>query len=151
MRNFETKNAVKDWVNAALKVGILLTEPKFRDTVTARAKDRLDSVTDRVKDRVDHVSDTIASRYEDAVDRLEAAGAALQGRYRPSPVTSLLLGVGIGAGLGILLAPAAGTDTREAIRDTAAEAKDKVVESVSVVRDKFRQSQSRGQSTGTEG
>jgi len=119
----------------------MLTEPKTRA-----------AVIDQAKDQMDYVTDTIASKYEDAVDRLEAVGAALQGRtYWPSRITGFLLGVGVGTGLGILLAPAAGSETREAIREKAAEVKNKVVESASTATGRIRQSISSMPSTGTEG
>jgi len=53
----------------AAKLGLLLTEPKVRS-----------AIANQVRDRADAVTDTIADKYEDALDRLEAAGAALQGR-----------------------------------------------------------------------
>jgi gas vesicle protein len=151
MRSFETRNRLKDWFNVALKVGILLTEPKFRDAVASRAKDRMNVVTDRVKDRVDDVSEIVTEKYEDALDRLHAAAEALQGRHRTSPVFGFLLGAGIGAGFGILLAPAAGRETREAIRTRAVDAKDKIAESACVVIGRFRQSTPQMPSAGTEG
>ena len=139
MRNFGSRSTVKDWARLAVKLGLLLTEPKVRSRIV-----------NEVRDRADVVSETIADKYEDALDRLEAAGAALQGRtYWPSRVTGFLLGVGVGAGLGILLAPAAGTETREAIRDKAAAMKDRVVESASTVTGKARQSVTSMPSTGT--
>jgi hypothetical protein len=105
-----------------------------------------------VKDRADNLSDTIARKYEDAIDRLEAAGAALQGRSSwPSRTTGFLLGVGVGAGLGILLAPRAGSETREAMRDKAMDVKTKVVESASIAAGKIRQSVTSMPPTGTEG
>jgi hypothetical protein len=141
MRNFGSRSTVKDWARLAVKLGLLLTEPKVRSRIV-----------NEVRDRADVVSETIADKYEDALDRLEAAGAALQGRtYWPSRVTGFLLGVGVGAGLGILLAPAAGTETREAIRDKAAAMKDRVVESASTVTGKARQSVTSMPSTGTQG
>ena len=141
MRNFGSRNTVKDWARLAAKLGLLLTEPKVRS-----------AIANQVRDRADAVTDTIADKYEDALDRLEAAGAALQGRtYWPSRVTGFLLGVGVGAGLGILLAPAAGTETREAIRDKAAAMKDRVVESASSMTGKARQSVTSMPSTGTQG
>jgi hypothetical protein len=141
MRNFGSRSTVKDWARLAVKLGLLLTEPKVRSRIV-----------NEVRDRADGVSETIADKYEDALDRLEAAGAALQGRtYWPSRVTGFLLGVGVGAGLGILLAPAAGTETREAIRDKASAMKDRVVESASTVTGKARQSVTSMPSTGTQG
>jgi hypothetical protein len=133
---------MKDWARLAARLGLLLTEPGVRA-----------AVSDQVKDRVDNVTDTIASKYEDAVERLEAAGAALQGRttYWPSRAMGFLLGVGVGAGLGILLAPGSGSETREAIRGKAVDVKNKVVESASMATDKIRQSVTSMPPTGTEG
>jgi hypothetical protein len=88
-------NAATDWARMALKLGLMFTEPKFRS-----------EIGDQVKDRVDSVSDVLAEKYEDAVERLEAAGAAFRGKTTWSPGV-FLLGLGLGAGLGILLAPAA--------------------------------------------
>ena len=141
MRNFGSRNGLKDWARLAARLGLMLTEPKTRA-----------AVIDQAKDQMDYVTDTIASKYEDAVDRLEAVGAALQGRtYWPSRITGFLLGVGVGTGLGILLAPAAGSETREAIREKAAEVKNKVVELASTATGRIRQSISSMPSTGTEG
>jgi hypothetical protein len=141
MRNFRSRNTLKDWARLAAKVGLLLSEPKVRA-----------AVGDRLKDGADSVADTMTSKYEDAMDRLEAAGAALQGRsYWPTRVTGFLLGVGVGAGLGILLAPAAGSETREAIRSKAVDLKNKVSDSAAMATDKFRQSVTSMPSTGTEG
>jgi hypothetical protein len=141
MRNFGSKNSFKDWARVAAKLSLLLTEPQIRA-----------AIGNQVKDRADAVADTIASKYEDAVDRLEAVGSALQGRnYWPSRITGFLLGVGVGAGLGILLAPAAGTETRDAIRGKAVDVKNKIVDSASTVTGKVRQSVTSMPSTGTEG
>jgi gas vesicle protein len=141
MRNIRSRNTVKDWARLAVKLGVLLTEPK------AQA-----AISDQLKDRVDQVTGTISSKYEDAVDRLEAAGAALQGRtYWPSRMMGFLLGVGVGAGIGILLAPGSGSETREAIRGKAIDVKNRVVESASMATGKIRQSVTSMPSTGTEG
>lgn len=73
------------------------------------------------------MSDTVSSRYADAVDRFDA----LRGKnYWPSRVTGFLLGVGVGAALGILLAPASGSETRETVRGKAADVTDKIRRSV---------------------
>jgi gas vesicle protein len=67
-------------------------------------------------------------------------------------VGGFLLGVGVGAGLGILLAPAAGSETREAIRDKAVDMKNRVVDSAATATGKVRSSSVRNMpSTGTEG
>ena len=141
MRNIRARKTMKDWARLAARLGLLLTEPGVRA-----------AVSDQVKDRVDNVTDTIASKYEDAVDRLEAAGAALQGRsYWPSRAMGFLLGVGVGAGLGVLLAPQSGNETREAIRGKAVDAKNKVVDAASMATGKIRQSVTSMPATGTEG
>ncbi len=141
MRNIRSRKTIKDWARLAAKVGLALTEPGVRS-----------ALGDQVKDRVDNLTNTITRRYEDAVDRLEAAGAALQGRsYWPSRVTGFLLGAGLGAGLGTLLAPRAGHETREAIRRQAVDVKNKVVESASVATGKIRQSVTSMPPTGTQG
>jgi hypothetical protein len=142
MRNSGRMDAAKNWVRLAAKLGVLFTEPKVRS-----------AIADRLKDRVDDVTDTVTSKYEDAVDRLESAAAALHGRksYWPSRVGGFLLGVGVGAGLGILLAPAPGSETRQAVRDKAADVKNKVVESAASATGKIRRSVTNMPSTGTQG
>ena len=95
MRRKDVADTAKDWARVALKLGLMLTEPKVRA-----------EIGDQVKGRVDSVSDVITDKYEDAVERLEAAGAALRGKSSWNPGV-FLLGLGLGAGLGILLAPAA--------------------------------------------
>lgn len=141
MRNSAYKNRLMDWSRFAVKLGLILTDPKVRA-----------DIHDGVKTRVDHVADTITSKYEEAADRLEAAGSALQGRdYWPSRTVGFLLGVGVGAGLGLLLAPATGIETREAIRDKAVEIKDKVAQSAATMSGQIRRSVTSMPSTGTEG
>lgn len=141
MRNSGRMNTAKDWVRLAAKLGVFFTEPKVRS-----------AIADQLKDRVDDVTDTVTSKYEDAVDRLEAAAAALHGgSHWPSRVTGFLVGVGVGAGLGILLAPAPGSETRQAVRDKATDVKNKVVESAASATGKIRRSVANMPSTGTEG
>ena len=135
------KNNLKDWARMAVKLGLLLTEPKTRN-----------EIAEKLKDRADYFSDTIAGKYEDAADRLEAAGAALQGRRDwVSPVMGLVVGIAVGTGLGILLAPAAGSETREAIRGKVVDVKNRAVDSAHAAAGKFRQSVASMPSTGTEG
>lgn len=140
MRNLRKKNA-KDWVRMAAKVGLLFTEPKVRAAVSDRIKDTVDDLSGTVTDKYDDLTDTVADKYENVVDRLEAAADAIQGRgYWPSRVTGFLLGVGVGAGLGILLAPASGSETREAVRGKAVDLGNKIRQSVATM-----------PATGTEG
>jgi hypothetical protein len=120
MRNFHRRRT-REWVNLAIKLGLLLTEPKVRA-----------EVANGLNDRADHVTEAIAGRYKDAVDRLEAASDALRGRRDwSSHAVAMLLGIGIGVGVGTLLAPASGEETRHAIRDRVTDMKNKVAESAS--------------------
>jgi gas vesicle protein len=151
MPNSVKNYTTKDWVRLAAKISLLFTEPKVRKAVGDKIKDGMDDITDTVTSKYGDVSDTVASKYEDAAERLEAARAALQGEsYWPSRVMGFLLGVGVGAGLGILLAPASGSETREAVRDKAAEVRDKVFDSAATAKERFRRSVN-VPFTGTEG
>ena len=141
MRTNAYKDRILDWSRLAIKLGLLLTDPKVRE-----------DIQDGVKTRVSRATDTLSDTYDEASDRLSAAGAALQGRdYWPSRVAGFLLGVGVGAGLGLLLAPAPGSETRDAIRDKAVDIKDRVVQSASSATAQARRSVSSMPSTGTEG
>jgi hypothetical protein len=139
MRN--RNNRWMDISRLAVKLGLILTDPKIRA-----------EIQDGVKTRANRAGDMFTSNYEEVSDRLEAAGSALQGRTSwPSRVGGFLLGVGVGAGLGLLLAPATGMETREAIRDKAVEIKDKVTQSASTVSGQVRRSVSSMPATGAEG
>jgi gas vesicle protein len=152
MKNVVTKKSVRNWVRLAAQLGVVLTDPKVRSAIGEGLKDRVDNMTDAVTSRYDDMTDTVASKYEDAADRFEAAAAALQGkRYWPSRVSGFLLGVGVGAGLGILLAPASGLETREAVRGKAVDMKNKIANSAAAATERIRQSVTRMPSTGTEG
>jgi len=132
MRNFGTKNTAKDWVRLAAKLSLFFTEPKVRSAIGDRLKDSVNDVTDNISDKYNGAADSVSKTYEDAADRLEAATDALQGKsHWSSRVTGFLLGVGIGAGLGILLAPASGSETRESVREKAVDVKNKIRHSVS--------------------
>jgi|HubBroStandDraft_5_1064220.scaffolds.fasta_scaffold852954_1 gas vesicle protein len=152
MRNSVKNYTTKDWVRLGAKLSLLFTEPKVRKVVGDRIKDGVDDITDTVASKYEDVSDTVASKYEEAAERLEAAKVALQGKSQwPSRVAGFLLGVGVGAGLGILLAPASGSETREAFRDKAVDLKDRVFESTATAKERLRRSVTDMPFTGTEG
>jgi gas vesicle protein len=152
MRDAVKQYSAKDWVRLAAKLSLLFTEPKIRKAIGNRVKDSVDDLTDTVTSKYDEVSDTVTSKYEDVVDRLEAASDALHGRSNwVSPAVGFLLGVGVGAGLGILLAPASGSETRESVRDKVADVKHRVFESAASAKGKTRQPVASMPSTGTEG
>jgi len=131
MRNFGTRTTTKDWVRLAAKLGLLFTEPKVRAAIGDQIKETVGNMSDTVASKYGDVADAVADKYEDAADRLEAAADALQGKsFWSSRVTGFLLGVGVGAGLGILLAPASGSETRESVREKAFDVKNKFRRSV---------------------
>lgn len=112
----------KDIARLALKMGLLfLSNAKTRDEVGGR-----------IKHHMDDVSDTVSRGYQEAADRLEAASDALRGRrYWPSYMANFVAGLGMGVGLGLLFAPAAGADTRQQIAGKVRDVKDRVVRSSS--------------------
>lgn len=141
MRNFRMKRTAQDWARTALEVGLLLTAPKIRAEVADHAKDRFEDIKDNVNEK-----------YDLAVERLAAARSALQGRSQwPWRMVSFVAGVGVGAGVGLLLAPVSGKETRDAIRDKAVDMKNKVTTSAAGVGNRMRQSVASMPSTGTEG
>jgi hypothetical protein len=124
-----------------MKMGLIFTDPKVRSVIG-----------DRLKDRANSLSDTISDRYDEAFDRVEAAGDALQGKsVWPSRMVALFLGIGIGTGIGMVFAPKAGSDTRQAIRDRAVDMKNKAVHSASSATERVRSSVTNMPSTGTHG
>lgn len=116
MSSFKRQGTAKKWARFALKVGLLLTDAKMWA-----------SVSEKLRDRADDMGDEVKRRYEDTTDRLSEAHDALHGRSRwVAPAMNFIGGVGIGVGLGILLAPVSGEETRSAIRDKVVDIKNKV-------------------------
>lgn len=123
MREQTIADRVKSWSRVAASVGVLLAQPKVRAKMEALLKDRISSLGDNISDKYGDV----ASRVEDATD-------ALRGRKQwKGRAVSFAVGVGVGAGLAIILAPKSGRATRSAIRGTAVNFKDTVVDSASAV------------------
>jgi gas vesicle protein len=156
MRNPTRNYTTKDWVRLGAKLSLLFTEPKVRKAVGDRIKDGVDDISDTIASTIaskyEDVNETMASKYDDAVKRVNAAKSALQGRgYWPSRAAGFLLGIGVGAGLGILLAPASGRETRDAVRDKAVAAKNRAFRSAAVATERIRQSVATMPFTGTEG
>jgi gas vesicle protein len=151
MRNSQAQNTVKDWVRLAAKLSLLFTEPKIRKAIGDEFKGRVSDLSDSVSSKYGDVSDAVSGKYEDAVERLEAAADALQGKSDwASHIGGFLLGVGIGAGIGILLAPASGSDTRESVRERAVDMKNRVFDSAASATGRIRQSVTSMPATGTQ-
>jgi len=116
MRSFGRRYTAKDWARLAMKVGLIATDAKI-----------LSSVSQQFRQGANDVNDVIRRKFGETTDRLNAA--RVENRTHGdwlARVTSLLAGVGIGMGVGMLLAPAAGEDTRAAIRDKVADVKNNV-------------------------
>jgi gas vesicle protein len=124
------RSNMADWLRVIFGAGLLLTEPKGREKVRGRVRDRMSDLASAAQDQ-----------YESVSDRFEQVSDAIQDKTDwVSPMVGFLAGVGVGVGLGILFAPASGEDTRQNISETAAAARDRV-----------RRSVNRMPSTGTEG
>jgi hypothetical protein len=109
MTNMLRKKRTKDWARLAMRAGLLLTDAKLWS-----------AVQNQMRDRADEVSDAINDKYEDAQERLSNAGDALRGRSQWPSWGSFLLGVGIGTGIGYLVAPTPFEKVRNAFNDRAA-------------------------------
>jgi len=116
MRALGRESKAKQWLRFAMKCGLLVTDPKMWD-----------AVNEQLKERSDDVKDVVKQKYEDTTDRLRESRNALQGRSDwLASSASFLGGVGLGVGLGILFAPVSGEEARAALRDKAADVKQKV-------------------------
>ncbi len=141
MRNQQTNENIKKWTKVAAWVGVLLTQPNVRARIAQSLRDRADSFADKTSDK-----------YREARHRVESATDALRGKTSRTPqIVGFVVGLGVGAGLGILLAPSSGSETRHAVRAKAASAGSKIVNSASIAARGFGRSTSSVAQTGTEG
>lgn len=123
-----------------MKIGLFLTDAKLWS-----------AINDQLRERADDITESVRGTYKETSSRLDNAQAALRGRTHWFGSTlGFLGGVGIGVGLGMLLAPVSGEEARSAIRGKATDVKNKVTDfaSGSSSTTQFRSSQS---STGTTG
>jgi hypothetical protein len=102
-------------------MGLALTEPRQRHRIY-----------DRVTDKLDDFADQASRGYDAAVDRVERVYRSARGEdHRALASTaSFLVGMGIGAGVGVLFAPARGKQTRDAIAEKVERFKGNVSESL---------------------
>lgn len=105
----------------------------------------LDSLRNRLSERADEITDRARDTYNEASRRTSRAVDVVRGNDHSGIKTAatLLAGVGIGFGTAMLLAPASGKETRDAISGKVQEFGDRV-------RDKFK-SEGRDPGTGTYG
>lgn len=109
MTNMLRNRRTKDWARLAMRAGLLLTDAKLWS-----------AVQNQMRDRADGLNDAINEKYEDASERLSNAGDALRGRSQWPSWGSFLLGVGIGTGIGYLVAPTSFEKVRNAINERVA-------------------------------
>jgi hypothetical protein len=126
MQNRRSTDKIKGWTRLAASLGVLLSQPGVRAKIGELLQDRMKSGTTRV-----------GETYEDAAHRVGAAADALRGRGDrtewPTRAMIFVAGLGVGAGIAIVLAPTSGRETRSAIRNRAVNFKDTVVESASTM------------------
>jgi gas vesicle protein len=117
MASFKGRNA-KQWARFAMKVGLFLTDAKLWS-----------AINDQVRERADDISDSVRETYRETSSRLEDAQDALRGRnHWVGSALGFLGGVGLGVGLGMLLAPVSGEEARSVIRGKAADVRNKVTD-----------------------
>lgn len=110
--------SAKQWARFAMKTGLFLTDAKLWS-----------AVNDRLKERANDFTDSVRESYKETSSRLDNTQAALRGRNHWFGSTlGFLGGVGIGVGLGMLLAPVSGERARSVIRGKAADVKSKVTD-----------------------
>ena len=103
----------------------------------------LNSLREHLPDNVDDIKDRVKDTYATASNRVSRATDALRGEedsHVLGKVGALLIGVGVGAGVGLLIAPARGEKTRADI-----------AEKVSDFGDKVRERTGKQRATGTDG
>jgi len=83
-------------------------------------------MNDQLQETADDVRAVIRRKYEETADQLASTTGSRPDSDWPARAASLLAGVGIGLGAGILLAPASGQATRAALRDKATDVKNSV-------------------------
>lgn len=105
MSTFRTRADKQRWFRFAMKLGLLATDAALWSSLARMLSER-------------DARDPLRPRQRLAMD--------LQARRGWSRATTLLTGVGIGVGLGILFAPVPGEQVRLAIRDTASNFKNKM-------------------------
>ena len=109
MTNMLRNRRKKDWARLAMRAGLLLTDAKLWS-----------AVQNQMRDRADDISDVINEKYQDASERFSNASDALRGRSQWPSWGSFLLGVGIGTGIGYLVAPSSFERVRNAFNEKAA-------------------------------
>src|SRR5215469_12197214 len=106
MRILGRRYSAKEWARLAMTFGLLVTDARIWS-----------AITDQFGQRADHLGDLM--RYES--DRTIAVRNQRMGLRQNhdwmARITSLLAGMGVGIGVGILLAPGSDDEMRAALRN----------------------------------
>jgi hypothetical protein len=116
MRAFNRNYGTKNWIRFALKCGLLITDAKVWSAVDHLLSEREEETM------------AFRSRYENLPRRRQGGSAVRADKPFLSRASTLLGAVGVGFGLGMLLAPVSGEEARAAIRDKALDVKDSVTD-----------------------
>lgn len=136
MATYGRRTSAKHWARLAMKVGLFLTDAKLWS-----------SLTQQMREHADDFGDVVRDSYDETSNRLSNARAAIRGEtHWIGPVASFVGGIGVGIGVGMLLAPVSGEEARGVIRNRATEMTDRVRDYTSGAR--FRTGAA---PTGTEG
>ena len=115
MRAFNRRNSSKEWIRLALKCGLLITDAKVWSAMDHLLSDEEDEGA------------AIRSHYANDAARRRRAREVIRDDSPIFSRSSTLLGaIGIGVGLGMLLAPVSGEQARAAIRDKALDVKNRM-------------------------
>jgi hypothetical protein len=106
MSAFERRPGRKNWFRFAMKLGLLASDAALWTSLARMLSER------------DDARGPLRPRQRPVVD--------LQARRGWSRAATLLTGVGIGVGLGVLFAPMSGEQARLALRDTVSTVKNKM-------------------------
>lgn len=96
----------KNWIRFALKLGLLATDATVLAAIGRMLTERNDA--------------------SDALHPRERLSSDLRAKNEWSHASTLLVGVAVGVGVGMLFAPVSGEQARSTIRDTAIDVKDRV-------------------------
>jgi hypothetical protein len=117
MALLKRRNA-KQWARFAMKIGLFVTDAKLWS-----------AISDQLRERAEDIGESVRGGYKETSSRLDNAQAAMHGRTHWFGSTlGFLGGIGIGVGLGMLLAPVSGEEARSVIRGKATDVKNKVTD-----------------------
>ena len=116
MRSFGRQYTAKEWARLAMKFGLIATDAKVWSAVNKQ-----------LRQGANDVNDVIRRKFDETTNRLNSARVEIQTHSDwLARVTSLLAGIGIGMGVGMLLAPTGGDEMRAALRDKVTDVKNNV-------------------------